>query len=272
MRIPSIYLPIDIELFDDHFKQFLEEFTHLRPDYLSYTLNQIKIGTAKIHYEIEFENLKPSNLSESKKVICQVEAFIVGANRIDIRSAALEINNSGWGEAFLSEFYNMVHEKWGVRLIIPGLEGLEEMPLTAARAKLDDDYGISEISRKYPQLFTRGNDDGNDIVRENNSLPVPEEISIKIERWYKGLEEGLPPIDKINEAPQSAQDHPRGPTLNTIERAKVIKEIKDRHLNWPQFKVADEASTVLGVIINADTVRNCYRAMGWKWERADRVR
>ena len=146
MRIPSIYLPIDIELFDDHFKRFFEDFTHIRPDNLKHTLNQIKIGTGRIRYEIEFENLKPLKLPEPKRVISQIEVCKVADNRIEIRAAALEINKSGWGEAFLTEFYNTIYEKWGVRLVIPGLEG-EDMPLIAARAKLDDDYGISEISR-----------------------------------------------------------------------------------------------------------------------------
>jgi hypothetical protein len=161
MRIQSIYLPIDIELFDDHFKQFFEDFTHIRPDYLKHTLNQTKIGEFRIRYEIEFENLKPSNPPEPKKVICQIEVCDVGDNRMEIRAAVLEVNKSGWGESFLSEFYNMIYEKWGVRLVIPGLEGLGDMPLTAARAKVDDDYGISEISRNYPQLFTRDNDERN---------------------------------------------------------------------------------------------------------------
>jgi hypothetical protein len=270
MRIPSIYLPIDLELFDDHFRRFFEDFTYPRPDYLKYTLNKKNIGTGRIRYEIEFENLKPSILPKPKRVIGQFEVFVAGAHRIEIRAAVLEINKSGRGEAFLSEFYNMVYEKWGVRLIIPGFESSEDFPLNAARAKLDDDYGIPEIARNYPQLFTSKIDDRTAVVKERiTPHPVPEEVSRKIERWYKALEEGLPPLDEINEI---QYDHPRGPTLNTIERAKTIKEIKDRHLTWSYGKVAIEASKVLGEYISQDAVRNVYRAMGWKWERADRVR
>ena len=232
MRIPSIYLPIDIELFDVHFKQFFEDFVHIRPDYLKHTLNQINIGTGRIRYEVEFENLNPSKLQEPNRLICQIEEWVVSDHKIEVRAAALEINRSSWGEAFLTEFYNMVYEKWGVRLVIPGLEGLEDMPLLAARAKLDDDYGKSEISRKYPQLFTSKNDEGNSALKEHiTTPPVPEEISRKIDRWYKALEEGLPPIEEKNEIPHTA-DRPRGPTSKTNERAKVIKEIKDLHRTW----------------------------------------
>jgi hypothetical protein len=272
MRIPSIYLPIDIELFDDHIKQFFEDFTHIRPDHLKHTLRQIKIGTGKIRYEIEFENLKPLNPPDPKRVICQIEARVVSDHRIEVRTADLEENKSSWGEALLTEFYNMVYEKWGVRLIIPGLEGLEDMPLNAARAKLDDDYGISEISRNYPQLFTFKNDDGTDVVKEEvTPPPVPEEINRKIVRWFKALEEGLPPIEAIDEVAPTTRYQKNGPTLKTQERAKILKEIKDRHLTWSYGKVAMEASKVLGEYITPESVRNDYRAMGWKWKRADRV-
>jgi len=113
MRIPSIYLLIDIELFDDHFKRFFEDFTQIRPDDLKHTLNKIKIGTGRIRYEIEFENLKPSMPPEPKRVICQIEAYVVGDHRIEVRAAALDVitpdNRMGWGEVFLDEFYNMIN-------------------------------------------------------------------------------------------------------------------------------------------------------------------
>jgi hypothetical protein len=273
MRIPSIYLPIDLELFDDHFQLFFEDFTHIRPDYLKHTLNQIKIGTDKIRYEIEFANLKSSTPQEPKRVICQVEAIVVSDHRIEVRAAVLDINKSGWGETFLSEFYNLVYEKWGVRLVIPGLEGGEDIPLIAARAKLDDDYGISEISRNYPQLFTTKNADGAVAIQEKISPPpVPEEISQKLDRWYNALEEGLPPIEVNGDVAPTTPYQKNGPTLKTQERAKILKEIKDRHLTWSYGKVAMEASKVLGEYISQDAVRNTYRALGLKWERADRAR
>jgi hypothetical protein len=272
MRIPSIYLPIDIELFDDHFKRFFEDFTHIRPDNLKHTLNQIKIGTGRIRYEVEFENLKPSKLPEPKRVICQIEAYVVSNHRIEIRAAALEINKSSWGETFLSAFYNMVYEKWGVRFVIPGLEELEDLPLIAARAKVDDDYGVREIFRNYPPLITSDNDDGNAVDKENiTPIPIPEEISRRIDDWYNALEGGLPNIEAINDVPHIT-DNSRGPTLKTIERAEIIKKIKDGHPSWSQHRVAMEASNELGYVINTDTVRNDYEAMGWKWERADRAR
>ena len=61
-------------------------------------------------------------------------------------------------------------------------------------------------------------------------------------------------------------------TVRTQEYGAVFKRLKDANPRWTQNKVAQEASDELGEYITADTVRNVYRAMGWKWERADRIR
>ena len=66
-----------------------------------------------------------------------------------------------------------------------------------------------------------------------------------------------------------------GPTVNTETRADVFKKLKDEHPDWTQLQVAMEASKViakelgeeLGEEFTADTVRNAYRAMGWKWPK-----
>jgi hypothetical protein len=66
--------------------------------------------------------------------------------------------------------------------------------------------------------------------------------------------------------------HRRGPTEKTKIRAAAFKRIRDAHLNWNADRVATEASRELREFVTAETVRNAYRAMGWKWPRADRVR
>lgn len=63
-----------------------------------------------------------------------------------------------------------------------------------------------------------------------------------------------------------------GPTVKTQIRAKVFKQLKDEHPEWSQAKAAIEACHKLGEYVTADTVRNAYRAMGWEWKRADRIR
>jgi len=74
-------------------------------------------------------------------------------------------------------------------------------------------------------------------------------------------------------APQAGTGKKKfGPTARTQERAKVFKRLKELHPEWSQAKVAMEACDELGEFVTEDTVRNTYRAMGWKWERADRIR
>lgn len=71
----------------------------------------------------------------------------------------------------------------------------------------------------------------------------------------------------------------RGPTVKTRERAKVFRELKEKHPEWSYDTVAMQAMelhTWLGEI-SGQAVRNAYKAMakvetGWKFEKSDRVR
>jgi len=63
-----------------------------------------------------------------------------------------------------------------------------------------------------------------------------------------------------------------GPTARTQNRYDVFKKIKDAHLTRSQSRVAMESCEELQESVTEDTVRNTYRAMGEKWERADRIR
>ena len=64
----------------------------------------------------------------------------------------------------------------------------------------------------------------------------------------------------------------RGPTEKVLIRAEVFKRIKDENPSWNTDRVAMEASEELNETLTAESVRNAYRAMDWKWQRADRVR
>ena len=62
------------------------------------------------------------------------------------------------------------------------------------------------------------------------------------------------------------------PTEKICIRAAMFKRLKDAHPAWSMDRVAMEANPELGEIVTGETVRNAYRAMGWKWNRGDRVR
>jgi hypothetical protein len=116
----------------------------------------------------------------------------------------------------------------------------------------------------------------------------------KLARWWdwlwlelekQGLVDAAPATDRQAE-PQAdsgavaeqltpAEDEAgkkRGPTIKIQERARVCKELKDAHPEWTQEKLAMEAGDRLGEILSAESVRNVYRTMGWKWKRGERTR
>ena len=236
MIIPSIYLPIDIKLFDFHFNTFFLDYTQTKPDFYKFILNRIEIGTVGIRYEIGLESQKASDPPIPNRAISEIEALIIGDNRIEIRAAALDIsdlpnanNNWGWGEAFLWQFYNMIDSKWNVKLLIPGIEGVDDMPLLAARAKFDRDFGIREVWQRLKEISSDDNV-GNDVIKEDKT-PLPgseaEMLCKKIDEYYNLLAQGLHPIEAINEAPQRSTK--RGPVTPTDdEKLKALRDWDNR--------------------------------------------
>lgn len=71
---------------------------------------------------------------------------------------------------------------------------------------------------------------------------------------------------EASEAPVPTPRRPYGPTERTRELAETIRQLKEQHPTWSQARVAMELD------VPVETIRNAYRLMGWKWQRADRVR
>jgi hypothetical protein len=68
------------------------------------------------------------------------------------------------------------------------------------------------------------------------------------------------------------KEKPKGPTIKTVTRAEAFKKIKDEHLEWNMERVAAEYNRLFRQDMTGDTVRNAFRAMGWHWDRSDRIR
>lgn len=65
----------------------------------------------------------------------------------------------------------------------------------------------------------------------------------------------------------------RGMTEERRKRAELFKSIKDKAPALSRVAVANKARLQPGYEdVTEEDVRNDYREMGWKWERADRVR
>jgi len=136
-------------------------------------------------------------------------------------------------------------------------------------------YIISPISKnKYPsaiaqlEMFPLGNSkqyvkclDGckNQLMKD-----VLNQLKNKIEIIFRD------PLVQVNDPHKETE--PLGPNYRTKLRGDVFRKLKTDHPTWSQVKVADEACEELGEDVTQDTVRNTYRAMGWKWERGDRIR
>ena len=77
----------------------------------------------------------------------------------------------------------------------------------------------------------------------------------------------------VKTAATAEQPKRRGPTPKTQERARVFRRIKDQHPSFSLHQVANQANHEEKVEnFTEEVVRNAYRAMGWEWERADRIR
>ncbi|MEP7200348.1 MAG: hypothetical protein ABI874_11060, partial [Chloroflexota bacterium] len=68
------------------------------------------------------------------------------------------------------------------------------------------------------------------------------------------------------------QQRKRGMTDERKLRAETFKRIKDGHPNFSYAQVSIQAHTSGYPDATDEDVRNDYRAMGWEWERADRIR
>ena len=81
---------------------------------------------------------------------------------------------------------------------------------------------------------------------------------------------GLPPVPDDG---RKIGKRESGVTIKTQERAQQYKKLKSEHPDWSQAKLAMELNLRDNVDYHTETtVRTAYRAMGWEWERADRVR
>jgi hypothetical protein len=130
--------------------------------------------------------------------------------------------------------------------------------------KRGDDEGGAIMALELPHMRMR-------IVIQRFGFPDPDlfeqtadELEEEMKRWgFKAVQ----PTFSEDEATTK-----RGPTIKIQERAKVCKELKDAHPEWTQEKLAMVAGDRLGEILSAESVRNVYRTMGWKWKRGERTR
>lgn len=104
------------------------------------------------------------------------------------------------------------------------------------------------------------------------AMPMVEVLEARIyETWLSGEEVG--PTREGASQRKDTQKKKGGPSKVTQERAKIFRSIKEKYPELTQEAVANRANEQdEHAFYNAETVRNVYGEMGWKWERGARTR
>jgi len=81
------------------------------------------------------------------------------------------------------------------------------------------------------------------------------------------------PVLEVQQTETAKRRRRGGQRVDWESRGQYFKRLKTEHPDWSYAKVALESdSEELGEVANEHMVRNTYRMLGWKWERADRTR
>jgi hypothetical protein len=160
------------------------------------------------------------------------------------------------------------------------LWNFDGLPLTTQHTKEDNkNILLGEISTTDPrhpiESYCLGYLELNRVNRKGNSL-----VDIRLVCSWPPVMSFWQELDRIlaEQFPnpltlKKRQERRReGPTLTTQLRANAFKEIKTDHPEWSKPKVAEEYFKVHHEYVSSDDVGNTYRAMGWPWERSDRIR
>lgn len=115
--------------------------------------------------------------------------------------------------------------------------------------------------------------DGALTIEGTDYLPAPPILPSdphgKLKRLLRLLSEDLDAtLTRPAETPTEPTTKTRqsGPSAKVEERARVFSQLAAEHPDWTQLQVAMAARELLEEPhIDANTVRNAYRAMGWSW-------
>jgi hypothetical protein len=242
MIIPSIILPISLELFEAHFYRFFSDFTK-KPDYLKYYLTRIEVGKVGFRYIVELEGQDLTTPSKSKRIINEIEALLIDENKTEIRSSTLEPlavfeEDWSWSDAFIDEFHKMIFLKWDIWPSFPYVNGLND-PIWkvsfAAQAQFDHDFERFYLPSKHPLITSMRDLEGNEVSKENNTLLPDAKVEV-IKRlgdlYYQFIFQGLPPIDATEDVSQKSTK--RGPVTPTDD--EKLKALRD----WGKKKGHDQ--------------------------------
>ena len=271
MLLPQMIIAISIDIFETNIEYFLNEY-----DLSDYNLNLLfeKIGAGSSGYRYCIYITQEETEESNPEKIGEIDVLKVFEGKVEIKAAVYNLERTKIGIHFFDDFYNMVWNKWHplalqdfdgfvatttyVKIgIETGYDGIEGVLSTIPAPK--DSWKVTSES-KLPVMKI-------DISQSMNNSEKKEII----QKYKNEVKKGLPDISykstaRINKINTGVHE-------KTIARADRIKKIKDLHPHWSQPQVTREYNKnkyVDDPFISTTDLQNAYKAMGWKWERADR--
>lgn len=275
--LPELKIPISIEVFETNLEYFINEYV-LSCENPNLQFEKCKIGFSGHRYTI-YSKQKDSLKSNPVK-IGEIDVFKIYEEKVEIKAAVYDIENSKECLKFFNEFYYMVFNKW--HIVPKPFKGhiLDDSVATNSHIITGMETGyfrLPGVLQKMPESEVKYWDEGkeNNVTSQSNDFypSVSNSEREQIIQTYKTqINKGLPEKFEVSKLPTEKLN--KGVPERIIARANRIEEIKDKHPQWSQAGVAKEFNSIKyddDPFISVTDLQNAYKAMGWKWMRADRI-
>jgi len=113
MRLHTIQIPISLDVFDFHLKNFIQDFQLYMSDEKIAVKTESK-KNAWARYEILFSEECNTVNNCPKAIFGQIESIVINDTLIEMRAAVIRMEEVPIASDFFSKFYKMVIEKWNV--------------------------------------------------------------------------------------------------------------------------------------------------------------
>ena len=276
MVLPGLRIPISLEDFETIFEYFINEYI-LSGDNPYLQFDKCKIGSSGHRYTI---NCKRKDSLQSNPVkIGEIDVFKIFEERVEIKAAAYDIENSKDGLRFFDDFYTMVFNRWQIAPNSFHGHPIDDSVATNLYIKIGIETGYLRLPGVITEMpkpkgnYWYINDKKTVSVQSNDFYLTVSDVERKkiIQTYNNEINKGLPEKFEVSKLP--TEKLTAGLHEKTYARAELIKKIKDKHPGWSQSRVASEFNKMHydnDSFITKTEVQNAYRAMGWTWKRADR--
>ena len=276
MLLPKLDIPILIEVFETNFEYFINEYA-LSCENSNLQFEKCKIGSSGFRYTIYCK--QKDSLKSNPVKIGEIDVLKIYEEKVRINAAVYDIENSKEGLKFFDDFYYMVFDNWHIGPRIYNLNISDDSLATDLHITTGIETGyfrlpgvIEKTSEPKDSYWYQRFINYDSVHSDDFYLAVSNSEREQIIQTYNTeINKGLP--EKFEVSTLSTEKLNKGVHERIIERASRIKEIKDEHPTWSQSKVVIEYNKRKydgDPYIFVSDLQNAYRAMGWKWKRADR--